>query len=81
MPGPIEDEETMLRAAKNKDTGNTYVLGNGSTAQTMDGLDSTETALRVAGGVIDVSTKTIVYSWSSVNAIAGADVKKYCGSY
>lgn len=71
----------MLRAAKNKDTGNTYVLGDGNTAQTMDGLDSTETALRVAGGVIDVATKKIVYSWSNVGAISGADCKSYVGKY
>ena len=71
----------MLRAAKNQDTGNTYVLGDGSKAQTMDGLDSTETALRVAGGVVDVSTKKVVYSWSNVTAIPGGDVKKYVGAY
>jgi hypothetical protein len=82
-PPPIipEDDDIMLRAAKNKDTGNTYVLGNGDVAQTMDGLDSTETALRVAGGVIDVATKKVVYSWSNVGAIPGGDVKKYVGSY
>lgn len=80
-PPPLEEDDTMLRAAKNKDTGNTYVLGNGSTAQTMDGLDSTERDLRIAGGAVDVATRKIVYAWGSVTPIAGGDVKKYCGKY
>lgn len=80
-PPPLTEEDTMLRAAKNADTGNTFVLGDGKTAQTMDALDSTERALRVAGGVIDVKTQTIVYAWNNVGAIPGPDVKKYVGSY
>jgi hypothetical protein len=80
-PPPLKDDDTMLRAAKNKDTGNTYVLGDGKTAQTMDGLDSNEIALRVAGGVIDVSTKQVVYDWGKVTPIPGGDVKKYVGAY
>jgi hypothetical protein len=78
---PLEDDDQMLRAAKNKDTGNTYVLGDGKTAQTMDALDATERDLRVAGGVIDVATKKVVYSWANVGAIPGANVKKYVGNY
>jgi len=80
-PPPLEDDDTMLRAAKNKDTGGTFVLGDGKSAQTMDGVDGTEAALRVAGGVVDVATKKIVYSWNNVGAIAGGDVKKYVGNY
>lgn len=77
----LKDDDTMLRAAKNQDTGNTYVLGDGDNAQTMDNLDATERDLRVAGGVIDVGTMQIVYKWGKVTPIPGSDVKKYCGSY
>lgn len=80
-PPPLEDDDIMLRAAKNRDTGNTFLIGDGTTAQTMDGLDATETALRVAGGVIDVSTKKIVYSWNNVTPIPGGECKKYVGAW
>jgi hypothetical protein len=82
-PGPthILEDSVPLRAAKNKDTGNTFVLGDGVTAHTLDGLDGTEIALRVSGGVIDVATRRIVYSWNDVTPISRAAVTKYVGRY
>lgn len=80
-PPPLEDDDIMLRAAKNKDTGNTYLLGDGVKAQTMDGLAVKERDLRIAGGAVDVATLKIVYTWGQVTAISGNDCKTYVGKW
>jgi hypothetical protein len=83
-PGPNppipKGDDQMLRAAKNQDSGNAYYVGDGDTATWVGGDDAKESALIVAGGVIDVSTEKVVYRWADVKAIPQKQVKKYVGN-
>ena len=79
QPTP-EDDETMLRAAKNQDSGNAYYVGDGTTATWIgDSYDDKQRDLVVAGGVIDVKTCKVVYNWNGVQPIPAGQVKKYVG--
>jgi hypothetical protein len=83
-PGPNppipKGDDQMLRAAKNQDSGNAYYIGDGDTATWVGGDDAKESALIVAGGVIDVKSEQIVYSWKNVGALPAKQVKKYVGN-
>jgi len=76
-----KDDDTMLRAGKNKDSGNAYYIGDGITATWVGGDDKKSSNLLVCAGVIDVVSEKVVYSWSNVGAMSAADIKKYVGNF
>lgn len=81
-PSPIiKDDDTMLRAGKNEDSGSAFYVGDGTTAKWVPNDDDKESHLIVVAGVIDVVGERVVYRWKDVGALPEKKLRKYVGEF